>query len=469
MLVLVGLVAGALIIAGAGTLAVARHSARADATRQLLQQASDLSQTADEVRTPRVLRVVDEVLKLQGGEIIRISNGTVSPALPNGVTLSSTQLSSLSGGHPLSGWQGNVAYAVVSISQSLLTARFGTGEFALILTRSIGPIGPSWSYFVLVTGIVLVVAALLGVWLSRRITRPLVDATALTERVARGELSARLQTRPGDIQELRTLTDSINSMATRLEGTRERERRMLLSVSHDLRTPLTSIRGYAEAIQDGVAESPSAAAGIIVAESRRLERLVADLLDLARLEASSLSLHFAPTDVAAVVSETVEARRPEAEARRLLLDHRVPAGPPMMVNVDPDRLGQVVANLVDNALAHARSAVSVTVEQIGPAGGLVVTVEDDGRGIPPADLPRIFEPFYQADRSSRGGLGLGLAIVAELLRAMGGHIEALSPLGPHGGTRMLFSLQLARPAEPPTPPAPPPPPPTPPTPAHPRA
>jgi two-component system sensor histidine kinase BaeS len=252
-------------------------------------------------------------------------------------------------------------------------------------------------------------------------------------------MSARIAQGEGEIPELVTLANSINSMAERLEHTRERERQMLLSVSHDLRTPLTSIRGYAEAIEDGVAESVPKAASVIVSESRRLERLVADLLDLARLEMAALSLNVVATDVAAVVGATVEGFLPMASAGGISLQTDLTSSAnALYARADPDRLAQVVANLVENALAHATTAVTVSLQ--AAAGGVVIAVDDDGRGIAGEDLPRIFERFYQADRGSARGSGLGLAIVSELLRAMGGKIEAVSPTGPAGGTRMVVWL-----------------------------
>jgi two-component system sensor histidine kinase BaeS len=239
-------------------------------------------------------------------------------------------------------------------------------------------------------------------------------------------------------------------MAGRLAGGRERERQLLLSVSHDLRTPLTSIRGYAEAIQEGVASDAVAAAGVIVNESRRLERLVADLLDLARLGADRLSLHVGPTDVGQVVSETITGFLPKAEAARLSLSSQIGA-PGLLVAADPDRLGQVIANLVENSLGFARQAVTVSIVAspglaTDPAGEVLVLVEDDGPGIASEDLARVFDRFYQADSgaAARRGVGLGLAIVAELVRAMGGHVRAESPIAPGGGTRMIVALRSWR-------------------------
>jgi two-component system sensor histidine kinase BaeS len=446
--VLVGLVAGALLVAGIGTLLVTRQSARNNASSQLLQQAGVFSRAASEVKTARVLAVVDRVLELENGRIIAVSSsGVITAALPAGLPASALDGAQLAAGRSVSGWQGGTAFAAVPTSvPTALLPRLPAGTVtAVLLTRTVGTLGPSWLYFVLVAGITLLVAAGLAIGLSRRITRPLVEATAVTSRVAGGELSARVETAAGDIPELVSLAESINSMAARLEGTRDHERQMLLSVSHDLRTPLTSIRGYAEAIVEGVAEDTAKAAAVIVSESRRLERLVADLLDLARLELSQLSLRIGPVDVGEVARATVEGFLPGAASRGVTLRASLPQGPAVVAAADADRLGQVIANLVENALAFASTAVTVTVvagpvPALGNRMGASVVVDDDGVGIAPADLSRVFERFYQADRGAARGSGLGLAIVAELVRAMGGTVQAVSPTGPAGGTRMVVSV-----------------------------
>jgi signal transduction histidine kinase len=456
--VLVLLMTGTLVVAGAGTLFVSRHAAREDATRQLLAQADIFSKASDGVTLPRVLSVLNRMLRLEGGELIAVSpSGVVSPALPAGLSPGALDTQALLAGSGISGLDGTLAFAAVPTQLApRIAARFPSADsFAIVLTRQVGTLGPSWLYFLLVSGITLVIAAAVAAALARRVTRPLVEASNVTGRIAAGELTARVATSADDYPELVSLAESINSMAERLAGGRERERQLLLSVSHDLRTPLTSIRGYAEAIQEGVASDVGAAAGVIVTESRRLERLVADLLDLARLGADRLSLHIGPTDVGQVVNETMSGFRPKAEAAGITLLAFV-GEPGLLVAADPDRLAQVVANLVENSLAFARQAVSVSVvapsgfgtqrQPVGttPAGdGVLVVVEDDGPGIGAEDLERVFDRFYQADRgaAARGGLGLGLSIVAELVRAMGGQVRAESPVADGVGTRMVVALR----------------------------
>jgi len=458
--VLVLLMTATLIAAGAGTLLVTRRAARQDATRQLLSQATVFSQASGNVADARVLRVVNRLLRLEGGELIAITQaGGVSPALPGGLIAAQVDPRRLLQGGKVSGLSGTLAYAAVPTGlDPRVAALFPAGRrFAIVLTRQVGSLGPSWFYFLLVSGVTLVVAAAVAAVLARRTTRPLIEASAVTGRIAAGELSARVPTRSGDDPELLSLAESINSMAEGLAGGRERERQLLLSVSHDLRTPLTSIRGYAEAIQEGVATDVTVAAGVIVNESRRLERLVADLLDLARLGADRLSLHIGPTDLGVVVSETLRGFRPRAETAGITLSSFI-GEPGLLVAADPDRLAQVIANLVENSLSFAREAVTVSVvPSSGPAapgpmaatepvGDVLVLVDDDGPGIAAEDLARVFDRFYQADRgaAARRGVGLGLSIVAELVRAMGGRVRAQSPIANGIGTRMVVELHSWR-------------------------
>jgi len=218
-----------------------------------------------------------------------------------------------------------------------------------------------------------------------------------------------------------------------------------MSVSHELRTPLTSIRGYSEAVLDGAAEDPVAAAAVISAEARRLERLVQDLLDLARLDADRFSLELRDVDAAEEVRQVVGGFGPRAAELGLDLDLADGSEQPCRVVADSDRLGQIVANLVENAAAFATSRVVVGVA--GDRDRAVVWVDDDGPGIPSDQLTRVFDRHVTSDRApGKGkGSGLGLAIVRELATAMGATVHAESPLLPGGGTRMVLQLRPAGP------------------------
>ncbi len=250
---------------------------------------------------------------------------------------------------------------------------------------------------------------------------------------------------PASDPEFSRLADSINAMGANLVRAREQERQFLLAVSHELRTPLTSIRGYADAVVDGAAEDPAAAAVVIGSEASRLERLVQDLLDLARLDADRFSLDLQPVDFAGVTSQVVDSFRPRAADLGLGLDLRATVPGPLWVQADADRLAQVLANLVENAATFARSRIDVGVGLID--GVPVAWVADDGPGIPPEQLDKVFERHFISDRvrGRRQGSGLGLAIVAELVAAMGGAVVAQSPVDQRSGTRMVVRLPPASP------------------------
>jgi signal transduction histidine kinase len=304
--------------------------------------------------------------------------------------------------------------------------------------------GPTLRWFLVSAAVSLVLGTVVAVALGRRLGRPLYEVVATTEHLARGDLTARLPQPPaGDDDELAVLTRSVNAMADGLQRAKDQERHFLMSVSHDLRTPLTSIRGYAEAIADGATDDPARSAEIIVGESRRLERLVGDLLDLARIDADRFDLTLAPGNVVDIVAGTVEGFGHELRDAGLQLHHDLDRTSPVVAVVDVDRLAQVVANLTTNAIAFARTGVWASVRVVGDEAW--IQIGDDGPGIPPAALGRVFERLYQADNqpARRGrGSGLGLAIVAELSSRMGGRCDVTSEEG--RGTTFTVRLPLAR-------------------------
>jgi len=275
---------------------------------------------------------------------------------------------------------------------------------------------------------------------------PLVRAVDTTHRIARGDLAAKVEVHPHDYPELAELADSINAMAASLERARGLERQFLLSVSHELRTPLTSIRGYADALADGIAEDVPGALAVIGAEAKRLERIVQDLLDLARLDARRFSLHPQRVDCADVVAGVADGFRPEIGAAGLAVEVRVEdaGGTGLWVDADPDRLAQIVANLVENASKFAASRIEVGARAEGET--VLVWVADDGPGIRPEDRPHVFDRHFTSDRvpSRQVGTGLGLAIVAELTAAMHAGLRLDSPVLGERGTRVVVSMASAR-------------------------
>ena len=477
MLAMVGLVAVVLVIAGVGSLLLTRNAARNQAQQQLTQEAKSLTQSKISEKSLAALAVIKATLKLEDADVITINRfgEIVGDTLPSDIPENDIDVAAVQNGQTVSGRSGSLVYAVspVTLSQREIEnlakrPRHITfeGTFAVLITRNVGNLGPSWGYFIIAGGAALVIAALIAWQMSRRMSRPLVEATQATGRIASGNLESRIPIHKHDYPEFASLAGSINDMAQSLEDSRARERHLLLAVSHDLRTPLTSIRGFAEAIKDGAIDDSERAADVIIAESRRLERLVGDLLDLTKLEAHQMSIAMRATDAVEVVTTTAEGFRPAAARNGIDIALRVAgsadtetdadtlaglgspyatAPPPTLppVAADPDRLAQIVANLIENACTYARSRVTVSLTDAGPAGDCVITVDDNGPGIAPSDLEHVFERFYQADRGRNRlmGSGLGLAIVAELATAMSGRVRAVSPFGPEGGSRFEVWLR----------------------------
>lgn len=456
MLAFIGLVALVLVIAGAGEIVLTHNAARNLARQQLVNEATSLTSGADRTERAAALKVVRRVLRLEDARLVRVSvEGLVISPPPAGLTTVDLDPTALLNGRTVSGQDGDLVFAAAPVPLAPATRirlKVG-GAIAIVLTQQVSDEGPSWAYFLLSGAGALLIAALVAWSLSRRMTRPLVDAAQATARIAAGDLQTRVPERPGDFTESVLLARSINEMAQGLQDAQGRERHLLLSVSHDLRTPLTSIRGFAEAITDGAVDDNSQAAAIIIAESRRLERLVGDLLELGKLEARQLSMTMRPTDVAEVVETTAEGFRPLARRADRMLAVHLPAGGPYVVMADPDRLAQIMANLVENALTFARTTVTVSLAAVPDRAPphFVISVEDDGPGIGAADLPRVFDRFYQADHgpNRQFGSGLGLAIVAELARAMGAGVQAESPVTPFGGSRFTVSLSASASGAPP--------------------
>jgi two-component system sensor histidine kinase BaeS len=435
---MVAVVAGALLVAGFGSLLLIRAQSRRDTVKDLRKQAQGIAQLVDEIPTRNTAaaaalrqRVLQRVLKLTDQQVIRYSPaGQPIDPLPNGVSASDLDFPKLQQGQTVSGVNGGLAFAAAPGT----TAR-GV-PFALVLTRNVRVGGGAALWLLLAGGAALLVAVAVAANLGRRLTKPLREAEQATRRIAAGDLAARVPTSGGD-DELAALGRSINAMAASLERSKGLERQFLLSVSHDLRTPLTSIRGYAEALAERKAK-PGQAAAVILSEARRLERLVGDLLELAKLDARRFSLDMRATDVCEVINETAEGFRPSAEEAGVRLTVDTPARAALVAAADPDRLAQVVANLVENALDFASRRITVGT---GRADDVVeVWVEDDGPGIDPDDIPHVFDRFYTVSRAAKRhvGSGLGLAIVHELVDAMGGTVRAES--GAKGGARLVVAL-----------------------------
>jgi two-component system sensor histidine kinase BaeS len=432
---IVGMVAGALLLAGLGTLVLTQLGARQETRRELEDQAVNVAASLRGTQgRPAVGEALRRALRLQGALVVTFGpRGDRTSVLPAGVADDDLDLEALTAGEVVSGTHGNLVYAAAQIP----TRRQGTYVVALTREADTGlQSGGRW--FVLAAIVTLGTAIAVAAVLGSRLTRPLRDAQQATRRIARGDLSARVP-EPRRNDELAALTRSINEMAAALERSRGLERQFLLSVSHDLRTPLTSIRGYAEAIAEGKAPDTAQAATVIITESRRLERLVRDLLELAKLDARRFSLDVRATDVAEVVNDTAEGFRPAADDANVVLDLAANGTAGLIASADPDRVAQVVANLIENALKFA--AGNIAVRAARENGAVVISVADDGPGIAAGDLPYVFERFFTSTRTParQVGSGLGLAIVRELVDAMGGTVRAEPADG--RGARMVVALK----------------------------
>jgi two-component system sensor histidine kinase BaeS len=304
----------------------------------------------------------------------------------------------------------------------------------LILLRP-ASLTSAWRPFLvdlLLAGLVGVLfAAVISFFVARSIVRPIRRVADATRALAADERHDPLPTEGST--ELVALALAFNQMTEQLAASREAERNFLLSVSHELKTPLTAIRGYAEGLADGAFDADEAARTIVL-EAGRLERLVRDLLDLARMNRAEFSVRTEPVDLAETAREAVG--RHEASAREFGVELRA-GGVEAWVEGDGDRLLQVASNLVENALRETPAGGSVTVT--AAAGTLVVA--DTGPGIPAGDIPHAFERFYLYEKVGKDrpvGSGLGLAIVKQLATAMGGDVRVESGLA---GTTFTVSLR----------------------------
>ena len=286
----------------------------------------------------------------------------------------------------------------------------------------------------------IIIAVILAGVISRTIARPLQGVAQAAAGVAAGNFAERVPvTGP---PEVRAVAEAFNDMSAQVQITQQAQQDFLANVSHDLKTPLTSIQGYSQAIVDGAAPDPVSAARIIHEEAGRLNRMVVELTDLARLQAGRLSMHWSPLDVGQLTGAIAERLAIMAKEKNIALS--IDTRPLPEVTGDGDRLAQVLTNLISNAIKYTPPGGHVWVKTGLHDSGVQVIVKDDGIGIAPNELPRIFERFYQVDkaRGPQRGTGLGLAITAEIIQAHGGTIEADSEGENKGAT---FTLWLPSP------------------------
>ena len=291
----------------------------------------------------------------------------------------------------------------------------------------------------------LLLAVVLAAIITRSVTRPLNTMAGAAEAIARGEYDQRVpQEGPDEVQRV---ASSFNSMAAQVKTTQQAQRDFVANVSHDLKTPLTAITGWSQALIDGAAEGAEErlrAAETIHDEAERMARLVNELLDLARLESGQLQITMRSVDLNVILADVHRGQLPRARAKHIDLQLHAATG--KFVLGDPDRLAQIFTNLADNALAYTPPGGNVRLSTRAEDGWVEGIVTDTGPGIPAEELSRVFERFYRLEKSrARGeggrGSGLGLAIVNELVAAHKGRISVSSEVG--RGTAFIVRLPAA--------------------------
>jgi two-component system sensor histidine kinase BaeS len=272
-------------------------------------------------------------------------------------------------------------------------------------------------------------ALVLGLLLARTLTQPIRELTAATQAVARGDLEQQVSVRSSD--ELGELAHSFNQMSSDLARIQSLRQQMTADIAHELRTPLSVILSHVDAIEEGVLPSTPETLHVIREETAQLSRLVEDLRTLSRADAGELTMNIHPIKPGDLLLKSVNSHRPLAAEKNINLEVETAVELPL-IEVDPDRIGQVLDNLLSNALRHTPDGGSIRLSAREVDQGVELSVADTGPGIAPEAQPHVFERFYRADSSrgrDLGGSGLGLAIARSIVESHGGHIRAESEPG----------------------------------------
>jgi len=335
-------------------------------------------------------------------------------------------------GRPMSLLRGAGTIGVLYITQE------SSPEVGLV---SLNIVGRAIGRFFLWGGLLAVgIALLLTFVLSRRILAPVKALTQAARQLGKGDFSQRVNS--SDKGEVGELAQSFNSMANDLERAEQLRRNMVADVAHELRTPLSNLRGYLEAIRDGVKKPDADTIHSLDEEATLLSRLVDDLQELSLAEAGELKLNCQAGDITELIKQTVPVVRSQAAAKGVSVSVDLPGKLPA-VDIDSHRISQVLYNLLENAVAHTNQGDSITVAARQQDNQVKISVVDTGEGIPAEDLANIFERFYRVDKSrtrATGGSGLGLTIAKRLVEAHGGNIEVNSK--PGKGSSFTFTLPV---------------------------
>jgi len=431
------------VVMGAVALGFIRQAGDRFALGELRDQADAVSREALFPRkdAKRTLRFLQRALGVDGAALYRIQpDGSADLAGGDPKIRLDAEASRLAfSGSVAEGHAGSDEGRFVWVAQPL------GDSLVLVLSRQSGlgalpiPVGTRMAGAALLA---VSLAVLLSGFVASRVTSPLKELSEAAGDVAAGDFKRRVPIRSED--EVGVVAESFNRMAEQLGEADERQREFFLSISHELRTPLTAIQGYAEAIEDGTASGSSLtrSAGVIVDESKRLSRLVSDLLDLARIDASRFAVNLEAVDVAATLAAVELSFAPKAEEAGV--DLSADCKGEVLVMADPDRLVQVLSNLVENALRYTPSGKSIHLSARPEERRCCIEVVDGGVGFDAQDLERAFERqfLWGKYRGVRDvGTGLGLAITKELVVAMGGTVRAGNSAD--GGARFVIDLPAA--------------------------
>jgi two-component system OmpR family sensor kinase len=455
----VGVAALAAVIIGVVTFSLVRVAAASGLEQQLGDQAEAISASGTLLVSRQGCAAISALRAVQT-ELYLVDSGgaphlgTCAPLRDRlrGATAPTPDIdlrTALAPGSVVTGTRGDVVYAVAPLTEPL-TASSGAQLNGILLTHSLGRLGAgvvggvAWR-LLLATALAVAIAAAVAWVLAGRLTAPLRRLAAAARDLGGGDLSTRVRVEGDD--EVAEVGTAFNEMAADLERGQAEQRAFLASVSHELKTPLTAVQGYTEALLDGTVSGPPArqrSLERIHAETLRLARLVQDLLDLARLGRGQFDVSPVDADVGAVLREAAAAAADRAAAEDVTVEQRAPDDP-LVAHVDPGRLRQVLDNLLDNATRSSPAGHPVLVMSRPLTGGWVeVAVVDRGPGIAAEDLPHAFDRGYlwSRYRATRAvGSGLGLAIVKALCDAMGVAIRAESGRD-HGWSGMAFRLAL---------------------------
>jgi len=289
--------------------------------------------------------------------------------------------------------------------------------------------------------VAIAVALLLTFFLSKRISAPILELAATARKLGQGDLSQRVHIQ--DKSEVGELAQAFNSMASDLEKAEQLRRNMVADIAHELRTPLSNVRGYLEALQEGILKPDTSTIQSLQEEAALLSQLVDDLQELSLAESGKLELVCQAEDIVELINRVTAAMQTQATAKGISISVNLPEELPL-VNIDSQRINQVLYNLIDNAVAHTTKGDAITITARQQDSWIEISISDTGEGIPSDDLPYIFERFYRVDKSrarTTGGTGLGLTIAKRLVEAHGGKIEVHSELGK--GSRFSFTVPIA--------------------------